>query len=58
MPMYEFECQKCGTRTEKLQKMEEATQEIPCPKCTGTAVKVASRSNTHFKGWGWTPKHY
>lgn len=56
--MYEFECQKCGTRTEKLQKMEEATQEIPCPKCTGTAVKVASRSNSHFKGGGWTPKHY
>jgi putative FmdB family regulatory protein len=56
--MYEFECQKCGTKTEKLMKREEAVGSIKCPQCKGKAVKSWSRSAAHFKGGGWTPKHY
>lgn len=51
--MYEFECQKCGHRVEKLQKVSESTDHIECPKCEDTAVKVWSKSAVHFKGGGW-----
>lgn len=57
MPMYEFECQKCGHRVEKLQKREETTDSIACPKCKGEAVKVWARSAVHFKGGGWMSKN-
>lgn len=55
--MYEFECQKCGHRVEKLQKREETTDSIACPKCKGEAVKVWARSAVHFKGGGWMSKN-
>lgn len=58
MPMYEFECQKCGHKTEKLMKIEDNTKKIACSKCDGIAVKAVSRASAHFKGGGWTPKHY
>lgn len=56
--MYEFECQKCGTKTEKLMKREERATTIACPKCDGQAINVPAASSAHFKGAGWTPKHH
>jgi putative FmdB family regulatory protein len=58
MPMYEFECQKCGVRTDKLIKRDESHDKITCPKCGGEAINVPATSAAHFKGAGWTPKHH
>ena len=36
MPVYEFECSKCGTRFEELVKAEQAA---PCPRCGSAEVE-------------------
>ena len=36
MPVYEFECRKCGTRFEELVK---AGQTSPCPQCKSPDVE-------------------
>ena len=33
MPIYEFECEKCGKRFEQLLGINEPTDDLPCPKC-------------------------
>lgn len=33
MPLYEFECQKCGEIFEKLLGIDESTNDLRCPKC-------------------------
>ncbi|MGD0658947.1 MAG: zinc ribbon domain-containing protein [Syntrophorhabdales bacterium] len=33
MPIYEYECKKCEERFEVLQKADETTDQICCPKC-------------------------
>ncbi len=33
MPIYEYECQKCGERFEILQKMNEESSHLRCPRC-------------------------
>lgn len=39
MPIYEFECRKCGKRFEKLCAMSADTDEIECPECGRRGVK-------------------
>jgi putative FmdB family regulatory protein len=36
VPIYEFECRKCGTRFEELVR---AGQTAPCPQCKSSEVK-------------------
>ncbi len=36
MPIYEFECAKCGARFEEIVK---AGQTAPCPQCKSSEVK-------------------
>jgi len=33
MPLYEYECRKCGQRFERLVSISEADQKQPCPHC-------------------------
>jgi putative FmdB family regulatory protein len=33
MPIYEFQCKKCGQRSEQLCKMGETGKDIVCPRC-------------------------
>ena len=33
MPLYEFECQKCGERFEQLLGINEPADNLRCPKC-------------------------
>jgi putative FmdB family regulatory protein len=33
MPIYEYECQKCGERFEVRRGMAESDNETKCPKC-------------------------
>ena len=55
-PLYEFECSKCGTKSEKLVKMD--TDHIECT-CGSKAIKVTSLpANPQFHGGGWTPKFH
>lgn len=35
MPIYEYICQDCDTRFEKLVSLSRANEQPPCPGCTG-----------------------
>jgi putative FmdB family regulatory protein len=52
MPIHEYECRKCGDRTEVLQKANDKPLE-KCPKCGGPVAKLISSPAIQFKGKGW-----
>ena len=58
MPTYEYECQKCGLRFEKFQKMSDAPLK-KCPDC-GSAVKrlIGTGAAVIFKGSGFHATDY
>lgn len=57
MPIYEYQCQVCGTRTEHLQKISDPP--LPaCPKCGGGVKKLISSPAFQFKGSGWYVTDY
>lgn len=57
MPTYEYNCQSCGL-IEINQSINDKPLEL-CPKCKGTKIKrILSICSSHFKGEGWTPKHF
>ena len=52
MPIYEYECPKCGIRFELFKKMGE-NGDVCCPRCKGRGVRVYSAVPTIFKGGRW-----
>ena len=57
MPLYEYECQQCNHRFEKIQSFS-AEPETACPKCGGTIEKLLSAPAFQFKGAGWYVSDY
>src|SRR5688572_3695880 len=57
MPIYEYECDKCGAHLEVLQKMGDKAL-TKCNKCSGRVRKVVSRSSFQLKGSGWYVTDY
>ena len=57
MPIYEYECSKCGKTIEVLQKMTDK----PLKKhagCGGSLTKLISAAGFQFKGTGWYVTDY
>ena len=53
MPLYEFECEACKTRFERIQKFTDANPEA-CPTCgNGPVRKLPSSPAIQFKGSGF-----
>ena len=53
MPTYEYECQKCGYRFEKFQKMSDKPLS-KCPQCKGKVKRLISAgTGLIFKGSGF-----
>lgn len=53
MPIYEYQCQKCGHRLEALQKMSESPL-VDCPECGKSELqKLVSAAGFQLKGTGW-----
>jgi putative FmdB family regulatory protein len=52
MPLYEYQCESCEHRFEKIQKYTDPAPDA-CPKCGGTVRKLASSPAIQFKGTGW-----
>ena len=49
MPIYEYECVKCGHVFERLQKVDEGSEGLSCPECmTGNPKKLVTRFRTNF----------
>jgi len=57
MPLYEYECTKCGERTELLQRFDDEPLKV-CPKCGGPVRKLLSAPAVQFKGSGWYVTDY
>ena len=51
MPIYEYQCQKCGT-FETTQKITEKPLSR-CPTCKGKVRKLISNTSFQLKGTGW-----
>jgi putative FmdB family regulatory protein len=57
MPLYEYECQKCGHRFERIQKFSDAMVK-KCPDCGGKVEQMISAPAVQFKGSGWYVTDY
>jgi putative FmdB family regulatory protein len=57
MPLYEYECEICGHRFEKIRKFSDPPVEI-CPKCGGAVRKLIASPAFHLKGSGWYATDY
>ena len=57
MPLYEYQCEACDHRFEKIQKFSDPLVEI-CPKCGGRVKKLLSSPAIQFKGSGWYINDY
>ncbi len=57
MPIYEYECTKCGRITEAMQKFSDPPL-VKCIYCHGKLRKLISMSTFHLKGTGWYVTDY
>ncbi len=57
MPLYEYQCKKCGFRFEKLQKFSDPPPS-KCPECGGKITQLLSPPAVQFKGTGWYVTDY
>lgn len=57
MPIYEYECTKCGNIEETLQKFSDKPL-TRCGHCKGKLTKLVSQSTFHLKGSGWYATDY
>jgi putative FmdB family regulatory protein len=57
LPLYEYECQKCHKRTEKIEKVD-GPHLKKCPHCGGKVERLVSRTSMQFKGTGWYVTDY
>ncbi len=58
MPIYEYECDKCGHEFEREQRMSDPPGKT-CPRCTRRRVtQLISRSSFVLKGGGWYADGY
>jgi putative FmdB family regulatory protein len=52
MPLYEYQCESCAERFERIQKYSDPPI-ATCPSCNGPVRKLPSSPAIQFKGTGW-----
>jgi putative FmdB family regulatory protein len=57
MPLYEYQCKKCGHLFEKIQKFSDRLIK-KCPECGGPVEQTISAPAVQFKGSGWYVTDY
>src|SRR5437764_870395 len=57
MPIYEYECAKCGKTIEVIQKMSDKPLKKHAA-CGGALTKLISAAGFQFKGTGWYVTDY
>ena len=56
MPIYEYQCKKCGHRFEKMHRYSDPAP--ACPECGGEVGQLLSAPAVQFKGSGWYVTDY
>ncbi|HJZ85244.1 MAG TPA: zinc ribbon domain-containing protein [Polyangia bacterium] len=57
MPIYEYECGRCGRRFEYMQKMSDPPKS-KCEACGGKLTRLISPAGFQLKGTGWYKTDY
>ena len=57
MPIYDYECAKCGSITEELQGFDDKPLS-KCKRCKGRLVRIMSLSSFQLTGNGWYATDY
>lgn len=57
VPLYEYQCQKCGKRTEKIENVS-GPHLKKCPHCGGKVERLIAAPAIQFKGSGWYVTDY
>jgi putative FmdB family regulatory protein len=57
MPIYEYQCDKCGRRFEIMQRMTEPLL-AACEQCGGHVRRLISQTSFVLKGSGWYVTDY
>jgi putative FmdB family regulatory protein len=52
MPLYEYQCEHCGVRFERLQRKKDANIK-ECPECSGPVRRLIQPPRIVFKGSGF-----
>lgn len=63
MPMYEFVCEKCGHKFDKIQGYSSPNPKCPCQDdegstCEGETKKIVSLGSFQLVGGGWAKDGY
>ena len=57
MPLYEYKCQECGLRFERIERASELRDGV-CPDCGEVAHRLIGAPALQFKGSGWYVNDY
>lgn len=57
MPLYEYQCQDCEHRYERIEKAS-SPHDGTCPSCGGAARRLLGAPALKFKGSGWYVTDY
>jgi putative FmdB family regulatory protein len=57
LPLYEYKCNKCGHRFEKIEAITAPTTQR-CPKCGAKSERQLAAPAIQFKGSGWYVTDY
>jgi putative FmdB family regulatory protein len=57
VPLYEYQCKKCHSLTERIQKFSDPPLTV-CPHCGGEVEQLISAPAVRFKGSGWYVTDY
>ena len=52
MPLYEYQCEDCSVRFERIEKAS-SLHDGRCPECGGVAHRLIGTPALQFKGSGW-----
>jgi putative FmdB family regulatory protein len=55
MPLYSYQCAKCGKKEDLLKKVDDADTTSKCTVCGSEMARIFDATNTRFelKGKGW-----
>ena len=57
MPLYEYKCQTCAFRHERIERASEPKDGV-CPECGGATSRLIGTPALQFKGSGWYVTDY